>query len=486
MTDEKDLSAFQDALSETSFIGDRTSAVRDVFATEVGPKLCMQLNRVVRMVEMFSKGHNQTRSAAREFADWLEEVFEKENEQSIQLQMSNSNFFINGQLVKLDTRTYATTVELRSTFLGYEINQIVFLRGIRPEEILALVEAIRDMKSGLRENLTTFSQAHIQLMRVAEKETERPDQDDPRRELIELYAGLLIKCSVFFHRLENGANPSSKELKRLTQRICDEILAGNGDIFVGLINIRILTGPDFVHAVNTSIYAMLLALEIGLGRLDVVRCGMTALTQDIDQMASSDVDGGDFQTGDETHFHTNLSAVVTLSQMGATDVLSALRLVTGYERGFPFNKPLPETWYREELRPHLLSRINEIARHYDVLAQGIEGDEPLTADRALNRLMMKMGSHYDPLLMKLFVNVVGVYPVGAVVELSTRERAVVLRSPSVISERGLSEANRPTVRLIDSSERILDLSLPAHEGVKILRVIPDEEVEDRPGAFFLF
>lgn len=481
----EDLAGFQSMVSQTSFVGDHDSRVEDVFASEVGPGLCMQLNRVIRMVEMFSKGHNQTLAAAREFAEWLESEFEDKDEQSFQLQMSSSNFFINGQLVKLDTRTYATTLELRSTFLGYSVNQIAFIQGVRAEEILALVEAIRETKSGMRESLLSFSQSHIQLMQVAEEKTERPTEEDPRRKLMELYAGLLIKCSVFFHRMQRGSNPSSKELKRLTQRVCDEIVEGNGDVLVGLINLKVVTGSDFVHAVNTSVYAMLLANQIGLQRLEIVRCGMTALTQNVDQL-QTEADEQRFEIGDQTHFKTNLSAVITLSEMGAADVLSALRLVTGYERGFPFNRPLPKSWYREELRPHMLSRINEIARHYDVMLQGLEDAEPLTPDRALNKLMTKMGVHYDPPLIKLFVNLVGVYPVGCIVELSTRESAVVLRSPAVISEQGLSDANRPTVRLLDAPDRILDLAQPTNEAIRILRVIPDDEIEGRPGAFFLF
>jgi hypothetical protein len=50
-------------------------------------------------------------------------------------------------------------------------------------------------------------------------------------------------------------------------------------------------------------------------------------------------------------------------------------------------------------------------------------------EEALNALLEDEGGHYDPLLTKLFVNTIGIYPVGTVVKLSTGELAVVHRPP---------------------------------------------------------
>ncbi len=472
-----------DTIQDTLFLQQRETKTDDRFAREVGPKICQFLSRIIRVSQMFDVEHNQTTIAAREFAVWLEEQFNQHNEESLQVQMTQSNFFLNGQLVRLDARSYAATVPVRTTFLGLAINQITFNRGVATEEILGLVQALKHVKDGGLLSLETFKQPHLELASVEEKEMDVPEVEDKRREIIELYAGLLVKCSVYFHRLRRGGNPSSKHIKRLVQRICDEVRQ-NGDIFIGLINLRLIVGQDFVHAVNTSIYAMMLAETVGLQRTDLVRCAMTALTQDIERMNETEVASGNFQTGDDNHFKTNLTSVISVSSFGSIDVLSALRLVTTYERGFPFNKPLPQAWYREELRPHLLSRIVEISRHYDLLTQGSEGTTH-TPDIALQKMMMKMGSFYDTQLLKLFVNIVGIYPVGSVVELSTGEKALVMRSPSVLTENRISSAHRPVVRLL-TSDRIVDLLTPSNAGIRIIRIVEESQLEERPGAFFLF
>ncbi len=471
-------------IQRTQFLEERDQLVEDSLITVVGPAITTFLTRVIKVAEMFSADHQQVTIAAREFTEWLGKQFEESREDEISLQIAERNFFLNGQLLKLDARAYQRAAEIRKTFAVYSINQISLRKGVGALEVVALVQALREAKQGSLPTLEFFRQPNIGLASVAEQDFEVPDVDE-RRELIEQYAGLLVKVQIYFGRLRRGAVPSARHIKRIVQRIADSI-EERGDVFVGLINLRLIRSQDFVHATNTCIYSMLLASAIGLSKVDIVRCGMTALTQNIERLHDPFAEEGEFQTGDDTHFQTNLSSVVALSAIGAGDVLSALRLVTSYERGFPFNKPLPREWYREELKPHLLSRVIEIARHYDVLTQGLEGVESKPPDRALQTLMAKMGSHYDPNLTRIFVNMIGVYPVGCIVELSTGDRALVIKSPALVSDQNLSNASRPTVKMLDAGGRVLDLASSKHQGIRIQRIVEESEIEERPGAFFLF
>ncbi len=471
-------------IQQTMFLQERDQVVDDTLISVVGPAIVTFLVRVIKVSKMFTGDHAQVNTAANEFTIWISEQFDATREEAISIQMSEKNFFINGQLLKLDARAFHRALEIRKGFLEYSINSITMKRGIAAGEIVALVQALRDLRTGELPTLELFQQPNLELASVVEQDYEVPDVDE-RRQLIELYAGLLVKCHIYFSRLKRGATPSARHVKRLVQRIANE-LEERGDVFVGLINLKLIAGQEFVHAVNTCIYAMLLAHAVGLERTDIVRCGMTAMTQNIERLSDPLREESEFRAGDDTHFDTNLSSMVALSAIGAGDVLSALRLVTSYERGFPFNKPLPEAWYREELRPHLLSRVIEIARHYDILTQGLEGANAKTPDRSLQTMMAKMGSHYDPNLTRIFVNVVGVYPVGCIVELSTSDRALIIRSPALTSDQNLSNAGRPVIKLMDGSDRIMDLSQQQHAGLRILRIVDRDEVEDAPGAFFLF
>lgn len=479
--------------ASTTFLSEGQQRDDESASRLVGPRLVTEMVRLLRTGELFGADHEQVRKGARELTDWLHECMQRFDEEFFSLQMTEANVFLDGQMLRFEESQYARSVTLRATFLTYSINQIKFDAGVGPGELVALLVELKAVRDGERDSLEGFSQPHLHLQMVGHRDLEALAESDIRREVIELYAGLVVKCATYFHQLQRTRGASARYIKRLVQKIADRF-QDHRHVFIGLINLRLIRGQHFVHAVNTAMYAMFIAQEVGLDRRDLVRVGMTALTQDIHRLQRELrlEEQADIELGQASHFQTNMTSVTVLSEMGSTDLLSALRLVTGYERGFPYNRPLPPQWYREELRPHLLSRITELARHYDVLMQGIEGEQALPADMAMQAISEKMGSHYDPVLTRLFVNLVGVYPVGEVVLLSTGERALVVRSPTVAeSSANRSVAHRPTVRLLDGSGRLLDLSADEHKGTKIVQILDEDagddpaQVED-PGAFFFF
>ncbi|MEC9442500.1 MAG: hypothetical protein VYE40_15485 [Myxococcota bacterium] len=476
-------------LQSTSFLQDKQSGSDESMVRLVGPQFATEVVRLFKTADVFSPEHDQVRKAAGDVASWLNQQMLQFREDSISLQMTESNVFLNGQMIKFEEGHYARSILLRALFLPLSVNQIDVSAGVGAGEFVELLKLHRMVRNDPNLSLESFKQPHLAVQTVGHKELESMTDGDDRREVIELYAGLIIKCATYFHQLKRTSNASARFIKRLVQKIADRF-DEQGHVFIGLINLKLVQSQNFVHAVNTALYSMFIAHEIKLDRIDLVRVAMTAITQDIHRLREQFVEEAEeeeLELGKRSHFRTNMTSVMMLSEMGATDLLSALRLVAGYERGFPYSRPLPQEWYKEEMRPHLLSRIIELARHYDVLTQGMEGQRGVKADMALQAISEQMGSHYDPMLTKLFINLVGVYPVGEIVLLSTGEQALVIRSPAIAeSQKNKSVAHRPTVRMLDGSERILDLSAEEHTSIRILKILDREEAKSQPGAFFFF
>jgi HD-GYP domain-containing protein (c-di-GMP phosphodiesterase class II) len=469
-----------DTFMNSTVLNDRREGGDDR-SKEIGPVLCSKLIRLLKSGEIFSIEHDQTAEAAEDLVEFINAALAESDNTEMALQMTEHNFFLDGVLIPIDQRSHDRIHKLRETFIAQQANVITFSAGVAVGEFLQLLDALADPE---KTNLDGFLLPHIELQLVVEDQDDVGKSDDERREIIELYAGLLIRCRMYFSRVVSGMNPSTRGIKRLVQRITDRI-DEHGDVFIGLMHMKLMQGRDFVHAANCAVYSMILADAVGLSPLDIVRCGMTAIAQDVDKLDSEQPDE-QMEVGDGTHYRTNMTSVTVLSQTGTRDVLSALRLVTNYERGFPYNKPLPKTWYQDELTPHVLSRIVEVARDYDILTQGLEGLDAMKPDLALQALMEKMGSHYDPLLVKLFINAIGIYPVGSVVELSDGRRALVIKNAKSVGAEGLSQATRPVVRLLDGTEEIIDLGKKPNAGLYIEHILSDDEVEQRPGAFLLF
>jgi hypothetical protein len=87
-------------------------------------------------------------------------------------------------------------------------------------------------------------------------------------------------------------------------------------------------------------------------------------------------------------------------------------------------------------------------------------------------MLAKSGKAYDPILMKIFVNCVGIYPIGTLLLLNTKELAVEMEN-----NPDPEKWNVPRVRLITDQEgneidggRIIDLA-DSHNARAIFKTL---------------
>jgi hypothetical protein len=91
--------------------------------------------------------------------------------------------------------------------------------------------------------------------------------------------------------------------------------------------------------------------------------------------------------------------------------------------------------------PALSSRIVAVADCFDAMTSKRSYRKPEERRQALNILQAGAGRAFDPRVVRTFVRLMGVFPVGSLVQLTTGEVAAVVRN----HERLLA---RPTVRLL--------------------------------------
>jgi hypothetical protein len=78
----------------------------------------------------------------------------------------------------------------------------------------------------------------------------------------------------------------------------------------------------------------------------------------------------------------------------------------------------------------LCGRILAICDYFDALTSlRVYRHEAYSADRALGLMLSKSGTYFDPLLLKVFINLMGVYPIGTLLKLDNGEIGLVCRSP---------------------------------------------------------
>ncbi|MFQ6007757.1 MAG: HD-GYP domain-containing protein, partial [Candidatus Zixiibacteriota bacterium] len=127
---------------------------------------------------------------------------------------------------------------------------------------------------------------------------------------------------------------------------------------------------------------------------------------------------------------------------------------------------------RYQKRPHnLFSQIISIADTFDALTSGrVYLKKAIPPDQVLKKMHYQMKVKFNPLLLKIFNDIIGIYPAGTLVLLTTDEIALVLTNND-------KDKARPYVKIIGNKEGLLetpqwdDLSLPEHTHRRIVRMI---------------
>ena len=129
----------------------------------------------------------------------------------------------------------------------------------------------------------------------------------------------------------------------------------------------------------------------------------------------------------------------------ALDKFSLGAMVVAFEHHLKMDlSGYPQLSFKKDL--NLYTRIISIADVYDSMTSGrVYAKTPRAPDVTLRTMMEEAGKSFDPILLKVFINMLGIYPVGSVVLLDSGEVGVVMKSNP-------DELSRPEVAIIADKE----------------------------------
>jgi len=229
---------------------------------------------------------------------------------------------------------------------------------------------------------------------------------------------------------------------------------------------------------------------MGLGKNDISQIGVAALLHDIGKthIPQSILNKPGILTAEEWHLmerHTMLGVIELSRVRSLRAILDPMFLSLQHHLlyncgGYPQK---PGGW---ELHPY--THMITVADIFDAMTTPrVYRTHTLTPDRALCFILRNSGEIFDPLVAKVFVKAMGVYPVGTVVELNTGVRAVVVRQ----NERARLMHRPFVVQLHAEGPRgePLDLAEKASDGTTyrrtIVRSVHDELSEAQKASCFI-
>jgi len=248
----------------------------------------------------------------------------------------------------------------------------------------------------------------------------------------------------------DGKALNFKQAKRAIQNIVD-LMVQDEPIMLGLTTLRCHDQYTHNHSVNVSLLSIALANKAGYPKVELADLGLAALFHD---MGKSTIPlevlnkPGEFTEDDWTRMRNHpTEGVLSLTQLrGITNLPSRMAAAS-----FEHHMNSDHSGYPKLKTPWTLSvtgRILTIADCYDAMTSSrVYRREPMSPSKVLNMMLAKSGRSFDATLLKLFVNCVGIIPIGSLVVLDSDEFAVVLKPAT-----DKAESERPLVKVITDAQ----------------------------------
>jgi HD-GYP domain-containing protein (c-di-GMP phosphodiesterase class II) len=391
--------------------------------------------------------------------------------------------FIDGNVVLDDKPLFdmpASIGSLVGACHNRDIDAITFVPGIRPNEVGDLVKVLTTdpdevrAQGGASAMLGRRGVTHISVdtLRALAVGAGREQSLSPMRET---YAGALDVMRSAVGRARIGAPLNVQGAEHTVDRLVDAILREQSAM-LGLISVKNYDEYTFTHALHICILCLGLGHATGLPLDRLKELGVAALLHDVGKVfvPLEILRKPDKLTPDEFKAiarHPIDGALILFRQERAP----AVAPVVAFEHHIQCNGTgYPQVGASWEL--NLYSLMVSIADVYDALTTERPYRPPLSPERALEMMHESQRDQFDERLLGRFTEMLGKYPAGTLLRLSSGELAIVSRSNP-------NNSARPFARLVvdDDGRRSLgrdELDLAQRDPVTGAYLFGIEQVLD--------
>jgi putative nucleotidyltransferase with HDIG domain len=422
--DEKDLiQAAPDAQ------GARTTGAESKAFQKVGVDLLTSFHIIDRVAKIYDRKNDVFQERARIFFEALSTVLKDGGEAS--LRVRHGVLLLNGIRLKFGVGTYGMFKSVIEEFRTRNVEAITFLPGITPDELDAFINvfAKREKKDAagdaqLAADLEAAGVVHVELEKISAEEVPQGLHQSSAR----LFFLSIVHLKESFARDTRNEPIKISTTRRLMQSIYNHIVEDEGFVY-GLTNIKNHDEYTLNHSVNVCLLATALGRRLGLSRAELVDLGMAAFFHDLGKTETpleilnkpgrlTDVER-DIMEQHPFHGAEKLAHLKEFRRLPLRAIHVALEHhikedLSGYPRYFK----------KEDV--NLFSKIVKVVDVFDAITtKRVYRAKDFTRAEALSLMLEQSGTEFNPVILKAFVNMMGVFPIGTLVALTTGELGIV-------------------------------------------------------------
>lgn len=368
--------------------------------------------------------------------DRLRDIFRMEDEAAIEV--TADHLFFNGLRLPTNFASYPGYRFLINNLIESGVGKIWFEEEFNDEEVRKFLVIFSKSKGRSSESFDDL-ETQLRTEGITGIHLEKPQEGGGTFRKIsairqvgkQMYLNSILLLKKMTHNLEPRRRIQAKVVRRLVQTIVDAV-TNDEAYMLALTNIKNHYDYTLNHSVNVSVLSVALGYRLGIERTRLADLGISALFHDIGKVnvpkeilsKPSRLTEEEFELVKKHPYHgaEMLTRVKGLGKLPVRAIIVAIEHHMGVDLcGYP------NVSMRKDL--NLFSKIISIADVFDAMTTPrVYRKRPFTRSEAISEMMKESGTKFDPLLLKAFSHMLGLYPIGTVVLLNTGELALVMET----------------------------------------------------------
>jgi len=424
--------------------------------SKLGNNLVTKFHVLMRITQIYDSKNVALNQFVTEFLDTINTLINREG--VLSLKIIKNDFFLNDQPLRYSVEGFTSFKYLLTQWKKRLIGEVTFKTLMTEEMLRYFIYAFINLEEGCEENANLLKKQlenrHITSIEATPLEVVEDDEEaftlqkeDQREVGKKIFFETIGTIKEVITNIKGNQHADVRKLKRLAQKAIHLVIEDES-ILLGMTMIKNYDEYTFNHSVNVSIYALAIGKRLGFSKKTLAELGITALLHDIGKSKipreilnkPAALDNEEWELM-KKHPLAGVEIVLNLKQLGEINP----RMVVGiFDHHLTSDlSGYPKLYRKKEVS--LFGRIIQIADAYDAMTTPrIYKKIPYTPEQALALMLLEKAVHFDPLLLKIFIGLVGIYPLGSLVLLNTREIGIVYKPNS-----DGNCLDRPTILLVD-------------------------------------
>ncbi|MGB5107692.1 MAG: HD-GYP domain-containing protein [Candidatus Zixiibacteriota bacterium] len=457
-------------------------------SSRYGTSLVNHLCILLKTAKIYDRDNNSFVNQLSSLSKLVNELLQLYGDVTLQTQ-SGYLFFCNVRL-RAEYDTDSNAAYLMDLFQNLNISGLMIDVGVSEEQLVEMARILNEAETiagsdfdSLRRRFSERQIEYIEVLPQVYESSERVDEVRRTRQIAKrTFFSAISNLKSVVTNIGANKNVDLTRTTRIVHSLVDQVVADDRYL-LELTALRAHDEYTFLHSTNVCVYAICLGAAMDLSKAELANLGFAALFHDIGKTRlplqilnkPTEFDEAEWEL---MRKHPTYG-VLAIAKTMPFDEQSCRAMLVAFEHHFNLDGTgYPLVQFRRVL--NLYSKIVAICDVFDALTSGrIYRKDPMSPEHVLRTMMDQAGHKFDPLLLKVFIKTVSVYPPGSLLLLDNRSLALVVA-------RNSHDLFRPVVKIIGNMNGLyemaeeVDLSRHNEVGQYVAQIVRSVEPQELP------